>query len=163
MKSADSRGGAGSHSRRIEARAAQRQCALAQFRCAEKHARRRRPSVFTVNKIAKRLNTTVSDLLGETTLDDALPHPPEYRFPIRPERFIGREYDYPQALHAWVVPKRRCRGVEIGLAHQQAASVEVATLPPRQALGDDEVHAARRAFESNADIDVAAIEAARPG
>ena len=88
------------------------------------------PSVFTVKKIAERLDTTVSDLLGETTLDitisdrrrirdwieflrqrllldtldDAAPQPPEYRFPIRPERFIEREYDYPQALHAWVVP-----------------------------------------------------------
>jgi hypothetical protein len=88
------------------------------------------PSVFTVKRIAERLDTTVSDLLGETTLDitvsdrrrirdwveflrqrllldtldDALSQPPEYRFPIRPERFIEREYDYPQALHAWVVP-----------------------------------------------------------
>ena len=88
------------------------------------------PSVFTVKRIAERLDTTVSDLLGETTLDitisdrrrirdwieflrqrllldsieDAIPQSPEYRFPIRPERFIEREYDYPQALHAWVVP-----------------------------------------------------------
>ncbi len=88
------------------------------------------PSVFTVKRIAERLDTTVSDLLGEATLDitvsgrrrirdwieflrqrllldsldDAVPQTPLYRFPIRPERFIEREYDYPQALHAWVVP-----------------------------------------------------------
>lgn len=88
------------------------------------------PSVFTIKKIAERLDTTVSDLLGETTLDitisdrrrirdwieflrqrllldsvdDAIPQPLEYRFPIRQERFIEREYDYPQALHAWIVP-----------------------------------------------------------
>ncbi|MDQ3280995.1 MAG: hypothetical protein M3Q69_06250 [Acidobacteriota bacterium] len=88
------------------------------------------PSVFTIKRIAERLETTVSDLLGETTLDitisdrrrirdwveflrkrllldtldDVVPRTLEYRFPIRPERFIEREYDYPQALHAWVVP-----------------------------------------------------------
>jgi hypothetical protein len=89
------------------------------------------PSVFTIKKIAERLDTTVSDLLGETVLDitvsdrrrirdwieflrqrllldsidDELPQPLEYRFPIRQQRFIEREYDYPQALHAWVVPE----------------------------------------------------------
>ena len=89
------------------------------------------PSVFTIKRIAERLDTTVSDLLGETTLDitisdrrrirdwieflrqrllldsidDKAPQPLEYRFPIRQERFIEREYDYPQALHAWVVPE----------------------------------------------------------
>jgi hypothetical protein len=88
------------------------------------------PSVFTVKRIAERLETTVSDLLGETTLDitisdrrrirdwieflrqrllldsleDLVLQGAEYRFPIRPERFIEREYDYPQALHAWVLP-----------------------------------------------------------
>ncbi|HKO59266.1 MAG TPA: S24 family peptidase [Thermoanaerobaculia bacterium] len=87
------------------------------------------PSVFTVKRIAESLDTTVSDLLGEVTLDitisdrrrirdwveflrqrlslDTLDEPrsvPEYRFPIRPERFIEREFDFPQALHAWVVP-----------------------------------------------------------
>lgn len=88
------------------------------------------PSVFTIKRIAERLDTTVSDLLGEATLDitisdrrrirdwieflrqrlmldsvdESLAEPPEYRFPIRPERFIEREYDYPQALHAWIVP-----------------------------------------------------------
>lgn len=88
------------------------------------------PSVFTIKRLAERLETTVSDLLGETTLDitisdrrrirdwieflrqrllldaldDAAAQPAEYRFPIRLERFIEREYDYPQPLHAWVVP-----------------------------------------------------------
>lgn len=88
------------------------------------------PSVFTIKRIAERLDTTVSDLLGETTLDitvsdrrrirdwieflrqrllldsidDEAPRPLEYRFPVRQERFIERDYDYPQALHAWVVP-----------------------------------------------------------
>ncbi|MGN6186298.1 MAG: S24 family peptidase [Thermoanaerobaculia bacterium] len=99
------------------------------------------PSVFTVRKIAERLDTTVSDLLGETTLDitvsdrrrirdwleflrqrlllDSLdeeqPRPLEYRFPIRPERFIEREYDYPQALHAWVVPEMPAAAGESGI------------------------------------------------
>lgn len=94
------------------------------------------PSVFTIKKIAERLDTTVSDLLGETTLDitisdrrrirdwidflrqrllldsidEQTPTALEYRFPIRPERFIERENDYPQALHAWVVPDNARRG-----------------------------------------------------
>lgn len=91
----------------------------------------REPSVFTVKRIAESLDTTVSDLLGEVTLDitisdrrrirdwieflrqrlaldsldEPLSEPPEYRFPIRRERFIEREFDFPQALHAWVVPE----------------------------------------------------------
>jgi hypothetical protein len=99
------------------------------------------PSVFTVKRIAERLDTTVSDLLGETTLDvtvgdrrrirdaiellrqrllldsleETVPRGAEYRFPIRPERFIEREYDYPQALHAWVVPDMPAAAGEAGI------------------------------------------------
>ena len=91
----------------------------------------RAPGVFTIKRLAERLDTTVGDLLGEREFDvtvgdrrrirelleflrqrlaldsikDATPQPLEYRFPISPARFKERDYDYPQALHAWVVPE----------------------------------------------------------
>lgn len=93
------------------------------------------PSVFTIKKIAERLDTTVSDLLGETTLDisvsdrrrirdwmeflrqrlpldsldDEVPRALEDRFPIRHERFIEREYDLPAGT-ARLDCSRRSRG-----------------------------------------------------
>jgi len=89
------------------------------------------PSIFTIKRIAQRLDTTVGDLLGESTLDvtisdrrrirelleflrqrlaldsieERVPQPAEYRFPIPAERFKERDYDYPQPLHSWVVPE----------------------------------------------------------
>lgn len=89
------------------------------------------PGIFTIKRIAEQLDTTVGDLLGEREFDvtigdrrrirelmeflrqrlaldsieDAEPQELEYRFPIPPDRFRERDYDYPQALHAWVVPE----------------------------------------------------------
>jgi phage repressor protein C with HTH and peptisase S24 domain len=89
------------------------------------------PGVFTIKRIADQLDTTVGDLLGEREFDvtigdrrrirelldflrqrlaldtiEALePQSLEYRFPIPFARFKERDYDYPQALHAWVVPE----------------------------------------------------------
>ncbi|HEY0156160.1 MAG TPA: S24 family peptidase [Thermoanaerobaculia bacterium] len=89
------------------------------------------PGLFTIKRLAERLDTTVGDLLGERefdvtvgdrrrirelidflrqrlaldTIEDAEPEGLEYRFPIAPNRFKERDYDYPQALHAWVVPE----------------------------------------------------------
>lgn len=88
------------------------------------------PSIFTIKRIAEQLGTTVGDLLGEREFDvtvgdrrrirelleflrqrlaldsieDVAPDPLEYRFPIPVARFKERDYDYPQALHAWAVP-----------------------------------------------------------
>jgi len=89
------------------------------------------PGIFTIKRIAEQLDTTVGDLLGEREFDvtigdrrrirelleflrqrlaldsieDVAPQPLEYRFPVPPARFKERDYDYPQALHAWVVPE----------------------------------------------------------
>jgi phage repressor protein C with HTH and peptisase S24 domain len=89
----------------------------------------RAPGVFTIKRIAEQLDTTVGDLLGEREFDvtvgdrrrirellefltqrlaldsieEAAPQL-EYRFPIAPARFRERDYDYPQALHAWAIP-----------------------------------------------------------
>lgn len=89
------------------------------------------PGVFTIKRLAEQLDTTVGDLLGEREFDvtvgdrrrirelieflrqrlaldsieDVAPQPLEYRFPIPPARFKERDYDYPQALHAWIVPE----------------------------------------------------------
>lgn len=89
------------------------------------------PGVFTIKRLAERLDTTVGDLLGERefdvtvgdrrrirelieflrqrlaldTIEENDPQPLEYRFPVPPNRFKERDYDYPQALHAWAVPE----------------------------------------------------------
>lgn len=89
------------------------------------------PGIFTIKRLAEQLDTTVGDLLGEREFDvtvgdrrrirelleflrqrlgldsieDVAPLPLEYRFPIPPARFKERDYDYPQALHAWLVPE----------------------------------------------------------
>ena len=89
------------------------------------------PGVFTIKRLAERLDTTVGDLLGERefdvtvgdrrrirelieflrqrlaldTIEENDPQPLEYRFPVPPNRFRERDYDYPQALHAWAVPE----------------------------------------------------------
>lgn len=89
------------------------------------------PGVFTIKRIAEQLDTTVGDLLGEREFDVTIgdrrrirelleflrqrlaldsieevePQSLEYRFPIPFARFRERDYDYPQALHAWVVPE----------------------------------------------------------
>jgi len=91
----------------------------------------REPALFTIKRLAERLDTTVGDLLGEREFDvtvgdrrrirdlldflwerldldsiqEVAPQALEYRFPIPPSRFKERDYDYPQALHAWVVPE----------------------------------------------------------
>lgn len=88
------------------------------------------PGLFTIKRLAERLETTVGDLLGEREFDvtvgdrrrirellkflqqrlaldsieDRTAQPLEYRFPVPPARFKERDYDYPQALHAWIVP-----------------------------------------------------------
>jgi hypothetical protein len=89
------------------------------------------PGLFTIKRLAERLDTTVGDLLGEVQFDlttddrrrmrdfveflrqrlalDLLdakpaPQPVEYRFPVPPNRFQERDYERPEALHSWVVP-----------------------------------------------------------
>ena len=85
------------------------------------------PGLFMVKRIAEQLDTTVGELLGERgfdltvsdrrrirelldflhqrlALDDVAPPPLPFRFPVPEGRFQPRDYDYPQALHARIVP-----------------------------------------------------------
>lgn len=97
----------------------------------KKRSAAKEPSLFTIKHVAEQLDTTVGDLLGEREFDvtigdrrrirdlleflrqrlaldsieDVAPQPLEYRFPVSPALFKERDYDYPQALHAWVVPE----------------------------------------------------------
>lgn len=98
------------------------------------------PGIFKLQKVAETLGTTVGDLLGEPgyesprellsleqrrTLrramrmlrdlfdldDESLDEPDEpSNFAIPPQRFVARDYDYPRALHAWVVPEMAASG-----------------------------------------------------
>lgn len=89
------------------------------------------PGLFTIKRLAEQLETTVGDLLGERSfditpadrrrfreltdfirqrlsldsVDETDREPLEYRFPVEAARFKERDYDYPRALHAWLVPE----------------------------------------------------------
>lgn len=107
----------------------------------KKRSAAKEPALFTIKRVAEQLDTTVGDLLGEREFDvtigdrrrirdlleflrqrlaldsieDVAPQPLEYRFPVPPARFKERDYDYPQALHAWVVPEMPMAAGESGL------------------------------------------------
>jgi Peptidase S24-like len=100
-----------------------------------REAKRANPGVFTLRDIAKRLGTTVGDLLGEQPLGDsdleklrefvnflidrfdlmgakAAAERADAAFFVPETEFVEREYDYPRPYHVWVVPNAKATAGE---------------------------------------------------